>query len=300
MLKPTRPFWTVAVISSSLMLALAACGNAESASTPAAETSVSPAPTATSVPSAEPSAASSAASPSPSVEPSASKPAASTEPAQEAAAPAYRMNKAYRIVPIDKEKTNDKVVLLTFDDGPKEAEMLGKILDTLDKHEAKAIFFVNGYRVKANPDLLKEIDARGHAIGNHSYDHIQLGKESADVIREQIEGVQQIVKEVTGKTPVFFRPPFASSNDDVRKTAKDNGLLFMTWSNGSLDWELGKNVKDKPQAVIDNVLEQLHPGSNILMHELEWTAEALDRLLTELENKGYTFVDPASIEIGLE
>ena len=68
----------------------------------------------------------------------------------------------------------------------------------------------------------------------------------------------------------------------------------MTWSNGSLDWE--SESKNKPDTVVSNVLEQLHPGSNILMHELPWTVEALDTLLTKLEAKGYGFVDPRQIE----
>lgn len=206
----------------------------------------------------------------------------------------------YRIVPIDKTKSPEKVVLLTFDDGPKEEATLKPLLDTLDKHHAKAIFFVNGYRIKAHPELLKEIDTRGQVIGNHSYDHIMLGKEKEAKIRDQLGRVQTMVKELTGRTPEFFRPPFASSNDALRKVSKENGLLFMTWSNGSLDWALGKKVTNKPQAVIDNVLKQLHPGANILMHELPWTGEALDRLLTQLEAKGYSFVDPNAIETKIQ
>jgi peptidoglycan/xylan/chitin deacetylase (PgdA/CDA1 family) len=212
----------------------------------------------------------------------------------------YRMNKAYRIVPIDEATTESKVVLLTFDDGPKEKEMLGTILDALEKHKAKAIFFVNGYRIKAHPELLKEIDERNQVIGNHSWDHIELKKEKPAVIKEQIEKVQAIVKELTGKTPVFFRPPFASANESVHQVAKDNGLLFMTWSNGSLDWDMKKvQLEKRPQAVINNVMEQLHDGSNILMHELPWTAETLDNLLTQLEEKGYSFVDPNAIDTEL-
>ncbi|OXS61224.1 xylanase deacetylase [Cohnella sp. CIP 111063] len=244
------------------------------------------------------------ASPSLSPEPSASESPAETPASQEPEAgpveKTYRMNKNYFIVPIDKEKTDGKVVLLTFDDGPKAPETLDPLLDTLDKHQAKAIFFVNGYRVKANPDLLKKIDERGQTIGNHSWDHIELKKEQAPKIKEQIESVQEIVKDITGKAPVFFRPPHGSSNDSVRQIAKDNDLLFMTWSNGSLDWDMGKISEDKrPQAVIDNVLEQLHSGSNILMHELPWTAKALDELLTQLEDKGYSFVDPDAIDTEL-
>jgi len=110
--------------------------------------------------------------------------------------------------------------------------------------------------------------------------------------------VQEAVQNLTGKAPVFFRPPHASGSDVTRAVAKEYGLLYMTWSNGSLDWEMtGDDIKDKPQAIIDNVMSQLHAGSNILMHELPWTAEGLDRLLTELEKKGYAFVDPAAIAL---
>ncbi|MWV44746.1 polysaccharide deacetylase family protein [Paenibacillus sp. HJL G12] len=208
----------------------------------------------------------------------------------------YHMNKAYNIVP-NEEGTEKKVVLLTFDDGPKKTEWINSLIDTLDKHHAKAIFFVNGYRVKENPDLLKLIHDRGQIIGNHSWDHISLRKEPEAKVKKQIEDVQKIVKDTIGESPVFFRPPFGEGGDIGKKIAKENGLLYMTWSNGSLDWTMKSKGTDNPQKVIQNVLDQLHAGSNILMHELPWTTEALDQLLTKLEGKGYTFVDPRSIEL---
>ncbi|CAM4223894.1 polysaccharide deacetylase family protein [Paenibacillus tarimensis] len=209
------------------------------------------------------------------------------------ASPLYRMNDAYRFIPID-ENTPSKVVLLTFDDGPKEHELLESMLGTLEKHNAKAVFFVNGYRAKANPELLKLIADSGHTIGNHSWDHIDLKKEQADEVNRQISDVQELVKEVTGSQPKLFRPPFGSGDDKVKEIAKEHGMLYMTWSNGSLDWD-PKN-KNKPDAVITNVMDQLHPGANILMHELPWTAEALEQLLAKLENKGYGFIDPKTIQ----
>lgn len=233
--------------------------------------------------------------------PTDTEPAKETEPApaspdRQEPAPLYRMNAVYDIVPIDPETTDKRVALLTFDDGPKSADTLGPMLDTLDKYGARAIFFVNGYRVEKNPDLLKEIYDRGHAVGNHSWDHIPLGKEKPETVRDQIGRVQDIVEELTGEAPRFFRPPHASGGDDVRRIAREFGLLYMTWSNGSLDWDLGKvKEEDRPQAVIDNVLKQLRPGSNILMHELAWTAEALDRLLAAIRDEGYRFVDPREI-----
>lgn len=208
----------------------------------------------------------------------------------------YRMNSNYDIVPID-EGTERKVVLLTFDDGPKDRAMITKMLDTLDKHQAKAIFFVNGYRVKENPELLQLIHERGQIIGNHSYDHIVLKNESETKVKQQIEDVQKIVQDTTGVTPVFFRPPHGAGGDLGRMVAKENGLLYMTWSNGSLDWTMKANHSNNPETLIKNVMDQLHAGSNILMHELPWTAEALDKLLTQLEVKGYSFVDPRSIKL---
>ncbi|XEC92779.1 polysaccharide deacetylase family protein [Paenibacillus tarimensis] len=205
----------------------------------------------------------------------------------------YRMNQVYRFVPLA-EDVPEKAVLLTFDDGPKEEKLLEQMLSTLDKHKAKAIFFVNGYRVKANPELLQMIHARGHAIGNHSWDHIDLKKQEHTEVLRQIKDVQDIVLGLTGESPRFFRPPFGSGSDFVKQTAKDHDMLYMTWSNGSLDWD--KSTKDNPEAVIKNVMDQLHPGANILMHELQWTADALDGLLNKLKDSGYGFIDPAAIE----
>lgn len=221
------------------------------------------------------------------------KPSSSPSPV----AKKYHMNKVYNIVP-NEEGTEKKVVLLTFDDGPKNKEWINSIIDVLDKHQAKAVFFVNGYRINENPDLLKLIHERGQPIGNHSWDHISLKSQPLPKVKKQIEDVQNIVKDLTGEAPVFFRPPFGEGGDVGRKVAKENNLLYMTWSNGSLDWTLKTKDKDtNPDKVINNVLEQLHPGANILMHELPWTVDALDRLLTKLEEKGYGFVDPASISL---
>lgn len=208
----------------------------------------------------------------------------------------YRMSSAYNIVPIKEGGAEKKVVLLTFDDGPKDQAMVDSLLNTLDKHKAKAIFFVNGYRVKEHPELLKQINEQGHMIGNHSYDHIILKNEPIAKVRKQIKDVQELVKDTIGTAPVFFRPPNGAGGDVGHQVAKEENLLYMTWSNGSLDWTMKKSDPNKKQALIKNVMDQLHPGSNILMHELPWTVEALDELLTRLEQKGYSFVDPRSID----
>ena len=118
-------------------------------------------------------------------------------------------------------------------------------------------------------------------------------------IDQQVDDVQKIVKELTGQAPEFFRPPFGSGNDYLKTKVKDNKMLYMTWSNGSLDWDMTNKNNDSGK-VIENVMKQLHGGSNILMHELPWTVKALDTLLTQLEEKGYSFVDPNAIELEMK
>jgi peptidoglycan/xylan/chitin deacetylase (PgdA/CDA1 family) len=213
----------------------------------------------------------------------------------------YRMNKNYDLIPKD-PNGNKKVVLLTFDDGPKDKAMIEPMLDILDKHKAKAIFFMNGYRIKAHPELLKMVYERGQTIGNHSWDHIELKKEGNAKIDQQLKDVQTIVKDSLDIKPVFFRPPFASSNDYVREVSQREKMLFMTWSDGSLDWTLTKgfDMTTKSAAVITNVIKMLHNGSNILMHELPWTVQALDKLLTQIEEQGYSFLDPRTIDTEAE
>jgi len=204
----------------------------------------------------------------------------------------HYMNENYFLKPIN-EDGNERVVLLTFDDGPKEETLLVSILDTLDRHGAKAIFFVNGFRVRQNPDLVRLVDERGHAVGNHAYDHIVLRGEPEDVIDRQLGDVQDLVEETIGKRPRFFRPPNGAGNDYIRAKAGELGMLYMNWSNGSLDWA---DNKGDPDGVVRTVMEQLRPGCIILMHELSWTAEALDELLTRIEEEGYSFLHPEAID----
>ncbi|MGG1515175.1 polysaccharide deacetylase family protein [Paenibacillus oryzisoli] len=276
-----------AIMLVTLTFVLAAC-SADPAKTTSA---VSPAPatsaaTATPLPSQAP-------SPTPTATPT---PSPSPTPSAPVEVPkTYHMNKNYDIVPND-PAGNKKVILLTFDDGPKELEMNQSLIDILHKHKAKAIFFMNGYRIKQKPELVKLVYDNGNYIGNHAWDHDNLKDMTNEKIDKQVDDVQTIIKSLIGVEPQFFRPPFGSGNDYLKAKIKSEKMLYMTWSNGSLDWEM-TNKNNDPKKVIENVMQQLHSGSNILMHELPWTVSALDELLTKLEEKGYSFVDPGAIEL---
>ncbi|MGO0060970.1 polysaccharide deacetylase family protein [Brevibacillus fluminis] len=198
-----------------------------------------------------------------------------------------------------------KIALLTFDDGPV-GTTTKQILDVLDQHNAKAIWFVNGlqlakrhadgsFTIKSDKaDLLLAIEKRGHLIGNHSFTHPNLRKISAERQREEIERTSQIIADITGKKPLYFRPPFGAFTPVSEEVCRHSGMQSINWSVGSLDWE--PRVYKKPHAISKQVAANIHPGATILFHDRTWTADELDEVLTELEKKGYRFVIPTDQE----
>lgn len=201
----------------------------------------------------------------------------------------YYINKNFDVVPNDK-KANKKVILLTIDDGPSKYSKV--IVATLLKHKAPAIFFINGMHNKKNLGTIAFEANSGFAIGNHTWSHANLKKIKNDSIVREIDSNTKLILELTGKEPAFFRPPYGAINKFTRDLVKKNNMIFMNWSGAVLDWE--KSAKDE-KVFLSNVMNNLHSGEILLLHEHEWTAKYLDTLLTTLEQKGYTFVDPKDI-----
>lgn len=194
------------------------------------------------------------------------------------------------VVPKDKNG-NKKVVLLTIDDGPSRRTL--QMVDILKKHNAKAIFFINGMHDKNNPGVIAEIQKEGFIIGNHTWGHLNLKREvNLNIIEKEITRNSDLIFNLTGSMPRFFRPPYGESTPYVRSFVKDKGMIFMNWSNAALDWEKSTIEKD---IFVGNVTKNLAPGSIILIHEYPWSLTNLDTLLTTLESLGYTYVDPNNI-----
>ncbi|WP_336824871.1 polysaccharide deacetylase family protein [Sporosarcina sp. USHLN248] len=207
--------------------------------------------------------------------------------------PQYELNpETYSIVPIG--DANPKVVLLTIDDAPdKRALDMAKTLKELD---APAIFFVNGHFIttEEKETALKEIYEMGFMIGNHTKTHANLKSLSEEEQREEILFVNDKVEEITGERPHFFRAPFGVNTDFSRELAKAEGMQLMNWSYG-YDFEKEYMTKDKIADIMVNT-ELLRDGANLLMHDREWTADALDEIVTGLREKGYELVDPHFIK----
>lgn len=202
----------------------------------------------------------------------------------------YHINKYFDLVPNDK-KDNKKVILITIDDGP--TKRAGDMMATLTKHHAKAIFFINGMHSKDAPNTIADEVKAGFTVGNHTWSHINLKQEkSTKVIQKEIDDNTKLITKITGQAPLFFRPPYGASSPYVRDLIKKDGMIFMNWSGAAKDWE--RSARDE-KVFLNNIMGSLHDGEIILIHEHPWTVKYLDNLLTKIEEKGYTFIDPTQI-----
>ncbi|MFS0574398.1 polysaccharide deacetylase family protein [Sporosarcina sp. 179-K 3D1 HS] len=226
----------------------------------------------------------------------------SDEPAEEAeediaeetiGEPLYGMNpNTFSLEPI--VDADPQVVLLTIDDAPdKRALDMAKTLKGLN---APAIFFVNGHFIDTEEKraVLKEIHDLGFVIGNHTQTHANLKKLSEEEQRQEILSVSDTVEEIVGERPKFFRAPFGANTEFSKKIAEEDGMLVMNWSYG-YDFEKEYMTREKIAHIMVNT-ELLRNGSNLLMHDREWTADALEEIVLGLREKGYTLVDPLTIK----
>lgn len=182
-------------------------------------------------------------------------------------------------------------VVLTFDDGP--GRHLHSILDSLAKENAKAAFFWQTRLLYPDRPWQRVLD-EGHTIGTHSSRHKNLAALSRKEQYKDLETSKEKIRQVTGKAPEFFRPPFGQYNEATLKAANELELIPVMWRIASLDWEL----KGNPEKIICNVTDHLEDGAIILLHELKQTADILPELLKEIRLKGYSFASLQPGKIG--
>lgn len=207
--------------------------------------------------------------------------------------PEYRLNEAFwGFEPINDAPA--EAVLLTIDDAPDtNAVEMAKTLKELD---APAIFFINGHFIDTDEEKarLKEIYDMGFEIGNHTMTHADLKTLSEEEQREEILKVNEMIEEVIGEKPKFFRAPFGSNTDFSKSLAEEEGMLVMNWTYG-YDW-----VKEyQSEAAIKDIMVNsplLQNGANLLMHDRDWTAAALGDIVKGLRDKDYNLIDPEEIE----
>ncbi len=186
-----------------------------------------------------------------------------------------------RKIPIYSVKRSDNKIALTFNCAWGN-EDIPKILDTLDKYNAKATFFIVGTWAEKYPEELREIKKRGHEIGGHSYNHGHYKKMSYQEISSDIEKCDAVIEGVIGKDISYLRGGYGEYNNDVIAVCEETGRTYIQWSVDSLDYK-AKSADE----IVNRVLKNTTAGDIILMHTgTEYTAISLDLLLSEL-SKSY-------------
>lgn len=177
---------------------------------------------------------------------------------------------------------DDKKVAITFDDGPN-PQYTELLLDGLRERNVRATFFLIGKQAEEYPDLVKKMDEDGHLIGNHTYSHVDLCKQSEEGVVEQVDRTNDIIEEITGKRPVYIRPPFGSWN---RSLEEQTGMLEIFWTVDPRDWECTDCSR-----VIERTLEDVKDGSILLFHDASPSSvRAALAVVDILKERGYEFV----------
>lgn len=175
-----------------------------------------------------------------------------------------------------------RLVTLTFDDGPF-PETTPAVLRVLAKHKVHASFFVIGRyldgeepRAKASREVLKQVVAAGHLVGNHTHDHARLTTVTHTQVLEQIDQGSASIERATGRRPILFRPPFGALDDFGRAAVRERGLDLLLWSIEKQDMRRADS-----HAVFRELVGQIEykEGGIVLLHDIRWTSVAALREL---------------------
>lgn len=194
---------------------------------------------------------------------------------------AERLAPTIRGVPI-----SQKVVALTFDDGPS-PRYTPTLLRTLKAEGARATFFVIGQEAVRRPDLLKAEAAARMEIGNHGMHHVVLrGKSESEVDSEANEAAEAIAG-IIGRRPVLYRLPQGLGDTTARAVLGRLGYVIINWSVDTRDY-----IRQSPEALVARAMRQMAPGRIIIFHDgggnRQASIDAVKMLLPQLKAQGYT------------
>ena len=177
----------------------------------------------------------------------------------------------------------DPVVALTFDDGP-DPTFTPKVLDILSRYGVPATFFV-GREMADHPDLVRAEAAAGHAVGNHTWDHVNLITTPIDSYAHQVDDASTRIESLTGSRPICLRAPGGNVNDTVIARVAQRGMAVVGWSVDPEDW-----ASPGTDAIVRRVLAAARAGSIIVLHDgggdRSQTVAALPRIISGLRSQG--------------
>ncbi len=182
-------------------------------------------------------------------------------------------------------ETDEKVIALTFDDGPHKINT-PLILDILAGNNVKAVFFCVGDRVKAHPDVVRRIDREGHIIGNHSATHhFFFDLSGKKRMMRELEENDEIIGNLIKRKVKLFRPPYGVTNPALAAVAAIRDYSVIGWSLKSKD-----TVIKNEDVLLQRLEKRLKKGDLILFHDtMDITARVLERFILFAKGQGYRF-----------
>lgn len=186
-------------------------------------------------------------------------------------------------------ETAGNEVWLTIDDGP--SEDTGEVLDLFARKQVAATFFVKGELVRKHPQLVRDMLARGHSVANHSDTHPSgsLWCSPPARIAREIDGCNEALLAATGEKPAWFRAPVGFKNPFFHPLLAKRGMQLIGWTARGYDAVVGD-----PEKVVARILPDVKPGAIILLHQgRSFSLRVLERVIDELQSRGYAFVVPA-------
>lgn len=186
--------------------------------------------------------------------------------------------------------TTEKVVALTFDDGPTK-NATGKIINLLAQENVKATFFLTGQGIEQNPNEARQLLAAGHQIANHSYSHQRMAFLSYQTVVNEIEKTNQLIRSVGYEGEIVFRPPYGKKLFVLPWYLQQQAITSVTWD---VEPETDKGIANDSEAIAQHVLDRATPGSIILLHVMfdsrQASIDSVPLIIRGLKAKGYTFV----------
>lgn len=198
----------------------------------------------------------------------------------------YHINSGIYLKVFCRKQTNEKIVALTFDDGP-DSIQTPKVLDVLKEHHTPATFFCIGSKIEGNEAILQRMIAEGHTVGNHAYTHTwQFPLYSTKRMTADLQRCRQQLEKSTGQKASWFRPPFGVTNPTIARVVRKLGYKTIGWNIRTLDTQSLSHER-----IIKRIRKRLRPGSVILLHDRMPQSEVLlKHILNELETKQYRIV----------
>lgn len=202
--------------------------------------------------------------------------------------PTLRPNVQWLGPVITRFETAKKEVWLTIDDGP--TDDTHALLDLFDAHRVKVTFFVKGVLAAAHPEFIAAILRRGHSLGNHSHTHPAGSFWCAlpGRLAMEIDDCNRAIAAAAGSAPRWFRAPVGMKNPAVHPALKRRGMRLIGWTARGFDGVVG----DEEQ-ILARILPDVRPGAIIVLHQgRDYSLRVLERVIVELEQRGYSFVIP--------